>query len=358
MRRPGNVVLCGLLLFLYFLGVIKFNYWFSDQYSGFSVYVMFPSKEKQKGVGNDEIEETLNIYINQSGHLTQGDVHKSSEFPTGLTSFVSVNKTKSVSLDVEWYRNESLSVLSSVYSSGVVDGIASSVISVITPSTISGVTSSATVSNASSIPVLISNASSIPVPISNASATSFPTPLPTQPHTEKPIVDPLQPSTQFSLPSPIQPSTQPPLPSPTQSSTRPPQHDLRKSPSPYRTETNTRLWSKAKSFEQPLRNLFNMTHLLEKYIPLKVPSYVLAPDSKSLLSIVKNNKGRLVQRCHGHETYSFCQGHSLICWDSDSRLFYTFSPQPLPFNRSSVDLTFVAHTSYDSGIFFSIEWID
>ena len=257
-----------------------------------------------------------------------------------------MNKTKSVSLDVEWYRNESLSVLSSVYSSGVVDGIASSVISVITPSTISGVTSSATVSNASSIPVLISNASSIPVPISNASATSFPTPLPTQPHTEKPIVDPLQPSTQFSLPSPIQPSTQPP------------QHDLRKSPSPYRTETNTRLWSKAKSFEQPLRNLFNMTHLLEKYIPLKVPSYVLAPDSKSLLSIVKNNKGRLVLRCHGHETYSFCQGHSLICWDSDSRLFYTFSPQPLPFNRSSVDLTFVAHTSYDSGIFFSIEWID
>ena len=113
----------------------------------------------------------------------------------------------------------------------------------------------------------------------------------------------------------------------------------------YQTETSTRLWSEVQLFDLPLRNLFNMTYLLKKFLPLTVPSYVLAPDSESLLSIVKNNKRRVVQKCHGHDIYSFCQGHSLLSWDSDSRYFYTFSPQPLPQNHSSSQLTFVAHTS-------------
>lgn len=113
----------------------------------------------------------------------------------------------------------------------------------------------------------------------------------------------------------------------------------------FQTETSTRLWSEAQLFNLPLRNLFNMTYLLKKYLPLTVPSYVLAPDSQSLSSIVKNHKRRLVQKCRGHDIYSFCQGHSLLSWDSDSHYFYTFSPQPLPSNHSSPQLTFVAHTS-------------
>lgn len=109
---------------------------------------------------------------------------------------------------------------------------------------------------------------------------------------------------------------------------------------------STRLWEKQRFRKGESIKLFNMTYMLSKYIPLESQSIRLGPDSASLYSIYNRMKDEIVHSCRGNDLYSFCQHHSLILWDSFSRSFYTYSPQPYPSEKSSYDLTFVAHTTY------------
>ena len=110
---------------------------------------------------------------------------------------------------------------------------------------------------------------------------------------------------------------------------------------------STRLWNKQKYRKNDSVRLFNMTWMLSKYIPSTSKSILIGSDSESLEEIYYKWKSSIEQSCGGSDLYSFCQHHSLILWDSASRSFYTYAPQPLPKETRSYDLSFVAHTSYE-----------
>ena len=108
---------------------------------------------------------------------------------------------------------------------------------------------------------------------------------------------------------------------------------------------STRLWNKQKYRKNDSVRLFNMTWMLSKFIPSTATSTILGSDSESLEMIYQKWKHSITHSCSGNDLFSFCQHHSLLLWDSVSRAFHSYAPQPIPMEKSSYDLSFVAHTS-------------
>lgn len=379
-----NEVLFGLLLFLYFFETTASREWFYYIQSCFSAYDIVLNEEDERNVQKNRSIGIVEFNIDNRGNPVHGEIPKSMGLNSGISSLLLSKNASSCNgnTDEDFSKVSISEAMDLIIPSSVVSNISqvslvTSTESVVALNVSQTVASSSYVSQVSTVSwneatsslITSSMPQSTSVPINEtrtstgiscnsvvsvASNTSMECLRHSDTIQKAAVVSSMVPqsfivankslvsTTSTSLLSSDSPNSSNPF-----SSSNIRLHSTVSSvfSNRYQTETLTRLWSEAQSFDLPLRNLFNMTYLLKKFLPLTVSSHVLAPDSESLLSIVKNHKRHLVQKCHGHDIYSFCQGHSLLSWDSDSRYFYTFSPQPLPQNHSSSQLTFVAHTS-------------